>query len=190
MAAHHGTYTYSKLIVVLAEQKLTTYVYAVACGANCENNISVRTVARSHGVVGAASPVQLKPWTKPDLVQVGGVVLTGFAKSEFDASTDRNTVMHPGDYRAGNGRCFLCGKEGHYARNCNLNPQSPQNQQRGQGSQLHAAQMKLEGPVISQGRLGSRGITNSASKGLKILCPDCCPVLVRTGSFLLLVVLT
>ncbi|GMN22511.1 hypothetical protein TIFTF001_047444 [Ficus carica] len=29
---------------------------------------------------------------------------------------------HPGDCRAGNGRCFLCGKEGHYARNCNLNP--------------------------------------------------------------------
>ncbi|GMN52137.1 hypothetical protein TIFTF001_021291 [Ficus carica] len=35
---------------------------------------------------------------------------------------------HPGDCRAGNGRCFLCGKEGHYARSCNLNPQSPQNQ--------------------------------------------------------------
>ncbi|GMN62448.1 hypothetical protein TIFTF001_031546 [Ficus carica] len=60
---------------------------------------------------------------------------------------------HPGDCRAGNGRCFLCGKEGHYARNCNLNPQSPQNQQRGQRSQLHAAQIKLEGPAISQGRL-------------------------------------
>nr|GMN35540.1 hypothetical protein TIFTF001_045028 [Ficus carica] len=39
---------------------------------------------------------------------------------------------HPGDCRARNGRCFLCGKEGHYARNCSLNPQSPQNQQRGQ----------------------------------------------------------
>ncbi|GMN28957.1 hypothetical protein TIFTF001_046286 [Ficus carica] len=46
---------------------------------------------------------------------------------------------HPGDCRAVNNRCFLCGKEGHYARNCNLNPQNPQNQQRGQGSQLHAA---------------------------------------------------
>ncbi|GMN31834.1 hypothetical protein TIFTF001_041643 [Ficus carica] len=34
---------------------------------------------------------------------------------------------HPGDCRVGNNRCFLCGKEGHYARNCNLNPQSPQN---------------------------------------------------------------
>ncbi|GMN24689.1 hypothetical protein TIFTF001_047659 [Ficus carica] len=30
MAARHGTYTYVKLIVVLAERKLTTYVYAVA----------------------------------------------------------------------------------------------------------------------------------------------------------------
>ncbi|GMN20960.1 hypothetical protein TIFTF001_048820 [Ficus carica] len=29
MAAHHGMYTYVKLIVVLAERKLTTYVYAV-----------------------------------------------------------------------------------------------------------------------------------------------------------------
>nr|GMN29265.1 hypothetical protein TIFTF001_049511 [Ficus carica] len=25
-------------------------------------------------------------------------------------------IRHPGDCRAGNGRCFLCGKEGHYAR--------------------------------------------------------------------------
>ena len=32
------------------------------------HNMSVRTVARSHGVVGAASPIQLKPWTKPALV--------------------------------------------------------------------------------------------------------------------------
>ncbi|GMN36414.1 hypothetical protein TIFTF001_042433 [Ficus carica] len=31
---------------------------------------------------------------------------------------------HPGDCRAGNGRCFLCDKEGHYARSCNLNPQN------------------------------------------------------------------
>ncbi|GMN62429.1 hypothetical protein TIFTF001_031500 [Ficus carica] len=29
---------------------------------------------------------------------------------------------HPRDCRAGNGRCVLCGKEGHYATNCNLNP--------------------------------------------------------------------
>ncbi|GMN72167.1 hypothetical protein TIFTF001_052802, partial [Ficus carica] len=60
---------------------------------------------------------------------------------------------HLGECRAGDGRCFLCGKEGHYAKSCNLNSQSPQNQQRGQGSQLHAAQMKLDGPAISQGRL-------------------------------------
>ncbi|GMN72611.1 hypothetical protein TIFTF001_052881 [Ficus carica] len=29
MAARHGTYTYVIFIVVLAERKLTTYVYAV-----------------------------------------------------------------------------------------------------------------------------------------------------------------
>ncbi|GMN73072.1 hypothetical protein TIFTF001_052971, partial [Ficus carica] len=60
---------------------------------------------------------------------------------------------HQGDCRAGTSRCFLYGKEGHYARTCNLNPQNPQNQQRGQRSKLHAAQMKLEVPAISQGRL-------------------------------------
>ena len=35
------------------------------------HNICVRTVVRCHRVVGAASPIQLKPWTKPDLEQVG-----------------------------------------------------------------------------------------------------------------------
>ena len=34
------------------------------------HNMSVRTVARSHEVVGAASPIQLKPWTKPVLLQI------------------------------------------------------------------------------------------------------------------------
>ena len=31
-------------------------------------NLGVRTVMRNHGVVGAASPIQLKPWTKPTIV--------------------------------------------------------------------------------------------------------------------------
>ncbi|GMN73637.1 hypothetical protein TIFTF001_053058 [Ficus carica] len=56
---------------------------------------------------------------------------------------------HPGDCRAETSHYFLCGKEGHYARTCYLNPQNPQNQQRRQGSQLHAAQMKLEGPAVT-----------------------------------------
>ncbi|GMN32694.1 hypothetical protein TIFTF001_044712 [Ficus carica] len=60
---------------------------------------------------------------------------------------------HTGDCRTGTNRCFLCGKEGHYARNCNANLQDSQNHQKSQGYQLHAAQMKLEGPKISQGRL-------------------------------------
>ncbi|GMN20977.1 hypothetical protein TIFTF001_043212 [Ficus carica] len=34
---------------------------------------------------------------------------------------------HPGDCRAETSRCFLCGKKGHYARTCYLNPQNPQN---------------------------------------------------------------
>ncbi|GMN20606.1 hypothetical protein TIFTF001_043126 [Ficus carica] len=38
---------------------------------------------------------------------------------------------HPGDCRAGTSRCFLCDKEGHYVRTCSLNPQNPQNQQKG-----------------------------------------------------------
>ena len=58
-----------------------------------------------------------------------------------------------GECRAGTNRCYLCGKEGHYARNCNANFQNQQSNQRNQGNQLHAAQLKIEGPEISQGRL-------------------------------------
>ena len=31
-------------------------------------NLGVRTMTCSHGVIGAANPIQLKPWTKPALV--------------------------------------------------------------------------------------------------------------------------
>ena len=34
---------------------------------------------------------------------------------------------HRGDCRAGTNRCYLCGKEGHYAKNCNANFQNQQN---------------------------------------------------------------
>ncbi|GMN65199.1 hypothetical protein TIFTF001_034261 [Ficus carica] len=46
---------------------------------------------------------------------------------------------HLGDCRAGTNSCFLCGKDDHYAKNCNSNSQNLQNHQRGQGYQLHAA---------------------------------------------------
>ena len=56
----------------------------------------------------------------------------------------------------GSNACYLCGKEGHYARSCPLNQNQNQNPQypgRNNTSQLHAVQANLEGPSISQGRL-------------------------------------
>ncbi|GMN25750.1 hypothetical protein TIFTF001_051464 [Ficus carica] len=64
---------------------------------------------------------------------------------------------HPGVCRMGTNACYLCGKEGHYARNCPQNNQnqnqSPQYPNRNASSQLHAVQARLEGPSIAQGRL-------------------------------------
>ncbi|GMN28286.1 hypothetical protein TIFTF001_041146 [Ficus carica] len=62
---------------------------------------------------------------------------------------------HLGVCRLGSNACHLCGKEGHYARNCTLNSQNqnPQFPNRNSGSQLYAAQVKIEGPSITQGRL-------------------------------------
>ncbi|GMN34691.1 hypothetical protein TIFTF001_042108 [Ficus carica] len=55
----------------------------------------------------------------------------------------------------GSNACYLCGKEGHYARSCPLNnqAQNPPHPSRNDNSQLHAAQVRLEGPSIAQGRL-------------------------------------
>ncbi|GMN24121.1 hypothetical protein TIFTF001_049122 [Ficus carica] len=62
---------------------------------------------------------------------------------------------HLGVCKLGTNACYLCGKEGHYARNCTMNiqNQNPQYQNRNASSQLHAVQAKIEGPSIAQGRL-------------------------------------
>ncbi|GMN19441.1 hypothetical protein TIFTF001_049914 [Ficus carica] len=62
---------------------------------------------------------------------------------------------HLGVCRMGTNACYLCGKEGHYARNCTSNSQNqnPQYQNRNTNRQLHAVQAKIEGPSIVQGRL-------------------------------------
>ncbi|GMN33951.1 hypothetical protein TIFTF001_041975 [Ficus carica] len=62
---------------------------------------------------------------------------------------------HPGVCRMGTNACYLCGKEGHYARSCTLNSQNqnPPYLSRNANSQLHAVQARIEGPSISQGRL-------------------------------------
>ena len=62
---------------------------------------------------------------------------------------------HPGVCRMGTNVCYLCGKEGHHARNCTQNPQNQNSSQPGRNasSQLHAVQARLEGPSIAQGRI-------------------------------------
>ncbi|GMN36472.1 hypothetical protein TIFTF001_042442 [Ficus carica] len=62
---------------------------------------------------------------------------------------------HPGVCRMGSNACYLCGKEGHFAKNCTLNTQgqNPSYPSRNTNSRLHAIQAKLEGPTITQGRL-------------------------------------
>ena len=62
---------------------------------------------------------------------------------------------HPGMCRMGTNACCLCGKEGHHAKNCNLNNegQNPPYPSWNTSSQLHAVQARLEGPSITQGRL-------------------------------------
>ncbi|GMN69367.1 hypothetical protein TIFTF001_038433 [Ficus carica] len=57
--------------------------------------------------------------------------------------------------RLGTNACYLCVKEGHYAKNYTLNSQNqnPQYQNRNASSHLHAVQAKIKGPSIVQGRL-------------------------------------
>ncbi|GMN25664.1 hypothetical protein TIFTF001_040766 [Ficus carica] len=62
---------------------------------------------------------------------------------------------HLGVCKLGTNACYLCGKEGHYARNCTLNNQNPNPQfpNRNSGNQLLAVQAKIEGLSIGQERL-------------------------------------
>ncbi|GMN32545.1 hypothetical protein TIFTF001_044698 [Ficus carica] len=62
---------------------------------------------------------------------------------------------HPGVCRMGSNACYLCGKEGHFAKNCTLitQGQNPSYPSRNTNSRLHAVQAKLEGSTITQGRI-------------------------------------
>ncbi|GMN28787.1 hypothetical protein TIFTF001_044280 [Ficus carica] len=59
---------------------------------------------------------------------------------------------HPGVCRMGMNACYLCGKEGHYARSYTLNNQNqnPPYPSRNANSQLHAVQARIEGPSITE----------------------------------------
>ncbi|KAL5545187.1 hypothetical protein UlMin_008971 [Ulmus minor] len=62
---------------------------------------------------------------------------------------------HPGECRSGTNACFICGKEGHFAKNCfaKVDQGDKINQPGIQGSRLNAAQVKMEGVPITQSRL-------------------------------------
>ena len=69
---------------------------------------------------------------------------------------DKCGKKHPGVCRQGTNTCYVCGKEGHYARSCPQNAQQqyqPYPNRNPQHQQLHAVQATLEGPSIAQGRL-------------------------------------
>ncbi|GMN62576.1 hypothetical protein TIFTF001_031639 [Ficus carica] len=55
--------------------------------------MNVRTVTRSHGVVGTASPVQLKPWTKPKPVLVTVVEQKKLVKELQDKDRERGEKL-------------------------------------------------------------------------------------------------
>ncbi|GMN66556.1 hypothetical protein TIFTF001_035627 [Ficus carica] len=60
---------------------------------------------------------------------------------------------HPSVCRQGTNTCYVCGKEGHYARSCPQNTQQqyqPYPNRNPQHQQLHAVQATLEGPSIAQ----------------------------------------
>ncbi|GMN18713.1 hypothetical protein TIFTF001_046822 [Ficus carica] len=78
---------------------------------------------------------------------------------------------HLGVCRQGTNTCYVCGKEGHYARSCPQNTQQqyqPYPNRNPQHQQLHAVQATLEGPSIAQGSMAENYSQISSQSGYTI----------------------
>ncbi|XP_074561202.1 uncharacterized protein LOC141817462 [Curcuma longa] len=73
--------------------------------------------------------------------------------------------MHLGTCLLGLKRCFICGKEGHFARGCPTAAKAPQQQyiqHQGAPPQLHQMQAAIDGTHICQGQLEVPPATTNA----------------------------